>query len=200
MNHPDRASLCLTLESDLIPRFFQFLQQGFMVEANTGCDIKTLLCDQLGLNPEYLEKRIQTIFLDGSPVDDVNTAMIKHGSTLALSAAMPGLLGATLRKGSYYATMRSQISYGETARPTPTREGIVILKFFNLLIRELGPIFLKKGVWIKGKDLEDFFRRQSDRFWSKCKEARVDGERIDLERLADLDWTEKQVFLQVQDS
>jgi hypothetical protein len=98
----------MCLEDELIPRFFQLLQQGFAVKVQAGCSVKTLLCEQLGLSPEYLEERIQTIFLDGRPVDDVNSAIIEDGSTLALSAAMPGLAGATLRKGGYYAPMRGR--------------------------------------------------------------------------------------------
>ena len=67
----------------------------------------------LGLSPEYVDKRIQTLFLNGKAIDNPDTALLKEDSTLALSAAMPGLLGATLRKGSYYARMRNEISYQE---------------------------------------------------------------------------------------
>ena len=34
--------------------------------------------------------------LDGKPVDDIGSSFLHDGSTLALSAAMPGLVGATL--------------------------------------------------------------------------------------------------------
>ena len=169
-----------------------------MVKAQTGCSIKTFLCQQLGLSPEYLEKRIQTIFLDGRPVDDVNSTIIEHGSTLALSAAMPGLAGATLRKGGYYASMRSQISYREETRPEPVVEGVVSLKLFNLLLKELGPTFLKQGVWIDGKDLSDFFKRQPDNFWEGCHMAQLGGKDFDVAELSEMKWTGKEVFLQVR--
>ena len=168
-----------------------------MVKAKVDCTIKTLLCQQLGLNSEYLETRIQTIFLGGKPVDDVNSAIVMEGSTLALSAAMPGLVGATLRKGSYYASMRSQISYRETAPSKSPHNGMILLKLFNLILKELGPIFLKKGVWINGKDISDFFTRQSDDFWTGCKAAKVDGKKIDLDKLLDITWVNKHVFLQL---
>ncbi|MBW1863527.1 MAG: hypothetical protein JRJ02_14325, partial [Deltaproteobacteria bacterium] len=159
--------LNLSLEDNLVPNFFYLLQQGFMVKAQVG------FCKQLGVSPEYLEDRIQTIFLDGKPVDHVNSAIIEHGSTLALSAAMPGLLGATLRKGSYYAAMRSQISYRKKTKLGPIQEGMVFLKLFNLLLGELGPDFLKRGIWLDGKILEDFFKGQSNDFWAGCKAAGV---------------------------
>jgi len=171
-----------------------------MVKAEVGCSIKAFLCEQLGVSPEYLEDRIQTLFLDGKPVDDVNSAIIEHGSTLALSAAMPGFLGATLRKGSYYAAMRSEISYKKETESGPVQEGTVFLKLFNLLLGELGPAFLKQGIWLDGKILEDFFKSQSNDFWAGCKSARLNGERIDPDRLPGMNWANEQVFLQVQES
>lgn len=169
-----------------------------MVKAQVDCNIKTLLCQQLGLNPEYLEKRIQTIFLDGRPVDDVNSATVMQGSTLALSAAMPGLVGATLRKGSYYASMRSQISYREMTNSKSPHEGMILLKLFNLILKELGPAFLKQGIWINGKDISDFFIRQPDDFWAGCKAAKVDGEKFDLDKLIEITCADNHVFLQLK--
>ena len=186
------------VKDDLIPRFFKLLQQGFRVKARVGCSIKTLLCRQLGLSPEYLEERIQTIFLDGRPVDDVNSAIIEHGSTLALSAAMPGLAGATLRKGGLYASMRSQITYREATTSKPLEEGTILLKLFNLPLRELGPTFLKRGVGIKGKDLSDFFERQPDDFWAGCHMAQLGGKDLDVAELLEKKWTDEEVFLQIR--
>jgi len=191
-------NLCLCLEDDLIPRFFQLLQKGFIVKAHVGCSIKTLLCEQLDLSPDYLEERIQTIFLDGKPVDDVNIATVKQGSTLALSAALPGLVGAMLRKGGYYAPMRDQISYREVTTSEPLQEGIIFLKLFNLTLKELGPTFLKRGVWINGEDLSDFFKRQPDDFWSAFKAARVDGKKFDLEKIPEIRLADRYVLLQLR--
>jgi hypothetical protein len=169
-----------------------------MLKAQIGCSIETLLCKQFGLSAEYLGKRIQTIFLDGRPVDDVNSTIIEHGSTLALSAAMPGLAGATLRKGSFYASMRSQISYREVTTSKPLQEGIILLKLFNLLLKELGPTFLKQGVWINGKDLSDFFRGQPDDFWAGCHMAQLGGKDLNVAELSEMNWADKEVFLQVR--
>lgn len=168
------------------------------MKAQVGCSIKTLLCRQLGLSPEYVEKRIQTIFLDGRSVDDLNSAVVEDGSTLALSAAMPGLAGATLRKGGYYAPMRSQISYREVTTSKPLEEGTILLKLFNLPLKELGPTFLKRGVWIKGKDLSDFFERQPDDFWARCHMAQLGGKDLDVAELLEKKCTDEDVFLQVR--
>ena len=169
-----------------------------MVNAQVGSTIKSLLCQQFGLSPEYLENRIQTIFLDGKPVDNVDSATVKQGSTVALSAALPGLAGATLRRGGYYAPMRSQISHREEAAPEPHHEGMIFLKLFNLLLKELGPSFLKRGIWVKGKDLSDLFKRQPDDFWAGYKGAKLDGEKIDLKTLKEINWADTHGFLQVR--
>ena len=169
-----------------------------MVKVQVGSTIKSLLCQQFGLSPEYLEKRIQTIFLDGKPVDNVDSVIVKQGSTLALSAALPGLAGATLRRGGYYAPMRSQISHREEAAPEPHHEGMIFLKIFNMLLKELGAFFLKRGIWVKGKDLSDLFKRQPDDFWARCEGVKLDGEKIDLKRLKEINWADRHVFLQVR--
>ncbi|NVL91793.1 MAG: hypothetical protein HWN71_01990 [Desulfobacterales bacterium] len=169
-----------------------------MVKVRVGCSIKSLLCHQLGLSPEYLEGRIQTILLDGRPVDDVESAIVKQGSILALSAALPGLVGATLRRGGYYAPLRSHISHSEAASSQPIQEGMISLKLFNLPLDELGSTFLKKGIWINGRDLADFLKRQPDAFWSRCKGATVDGKKFDLDKLAKMKWPDRHVFLRVR--
>ena len=189
------TELCLYLGESLIPRFFQFLQQGFRVKVQAACSIKTFLCDQIGLDSEYIEKRVKTLFLDGKPVDDVNSATIRDGSVLALSAAMPGLAGAVLRRGGYYASMRNTISHREESESKCAHDGMVSLKIFNILLKEMGPAFLKKGIWIHGKDLQDFMEGKWDDLWGKCKRATVDGKEVDLKALPKIKWAEKEVFL-----
>jgi hypothetical protein len=190
----------LILEPRLIPRFFLFLRQGVELRTRVGCSVKALLCDELGIRTEYLDERVQTLFLDGKPVDDVTSARVPDGSTLALSAAMPGLAGATLRKGGFYARMRGHISHKEETAPLRSRQGTVILKLFNFVGKELGPGFLKQGVWIKGKALEDFFQTQGDDFWGGCEEVHVDGKAIAPDQLPNVRWGEKKVFLQLHPS
>jgi hypothetical protein len=190
--------LCLHLEERLIPRFFQFLQQGFRVKVQAGCTVKSLLCEQLGLDPEYIEKRIKTLFLNGKPVDDINSAIIRNGSTLALSAAMPGLVGAVLRRGGFFASMRSTISHREETAVERPQEGMVSLKLFNILLREIGPAFLGRGIWILGKDLQNFIEGKLDDFWTGCKKATVDGKEVDLKKLSSIKWAAKDVFLRLK--
>ena len=191
------SNLSLTLEKTLIPVFYQLLSQGFAIQAQLGCTIKELLCGQIGIKDDYLEERIQTIFLDYKTVDDVNSAVIREGSILALSAAMPGVLGATLRKGGWYAPMRRQISHDKDMPSDLHKKGEVTIKLFNLIARELGPLFLEQGIRVKGEDFFDITARNEKVFMTGCKKAIKDGNDIIPEKLMEVEWREKQVLLQI---
>jgi hypothetical protein len=175
------VSLRLNLDADAIHTFFPLLQQGFMVKIQVGCSIKTTLCRQFGLSPQYVETRIKTIFLDGKPVDDIDSAIVKEGSTLALSAAMPGLAGAILRSGGQLAPLRSEIAHREGNQALTRREGMVIVKLFNLIMDELGPIFLKRGILLRREHLESFLIGLGEDFWARCAEAELDGQGVGVE-------------------
>jgi hypothetical protein len=182
------TSLKLILDKKLFPFFAPLLQKGVMLKVQVGCSLSTLLVDQLGLKPEYMKERIKTIFLEGNPVDDLETALVKDGSVLALSAAMPGLAGATLRRGGFFAGMRSPILQREMITPTSPEEGFVVIKLFNLLIRELGPIFLDRGIFFPPNDFGEFLKNLPDEFWRGCKEIKVNGEEKDEVQLRNLSW------------
>lgn len=189
-----------TLDEGLIPVFFRILQQGFRVEANVGCSVRAFLCEQQGVAPEYLEERIQTIFLDGKPVDNVDTAMVGDGATLSLSAALPGLVGAVMRRGGYYALMRDQISYkGEFTSPK-IKSGKVFMKLFNLPLRELGPLFLERGIFADGANLKDILAAHTDDLRGGCRSFLVNGKTIDLEHVQEMDWENRNIFLQIKKS
>ncbi len=198
LNNTSNINLSLTLEKTLIPIFYQFLSKGFIIHTRTGCTIKDLLCGQLGIKDDYLEERIQTIFLDNKTVDDVDSAVIQEGSILALSAAMPGVLGATLRKGGRYAPMRRQISHDKDIEPDTNVKGEITIKLFNLIARELGPLFLEQGIRVKGEDFFDITARNEKVFMTGCKKAIKDGNDIVPEKLMEVEWKGKTVFLQIK--
>lgn len=169
MHSQGEARLCLVMTEDRVSTLFLILQQGFLLKAHVGCSLNMFLTQQIGLSPEYIMEKIQTIFLDGRPVDDLNGAIIKDGSHLALSAAMPGLVGAAMRRGGIYSTLRDSITYQETENPCVLKEGTVHIKLFNLLMKDLGPHFLKTGVFIPSSDLADFLSTRTEAFWLGCK-------------------------------
>jgi hypothetical protein len=115
-----------------------------------------LLCEQIGIPRDYLDDRIQTLFLNAKAVDNVDTATVTDGAVIALSAAMPGLVGATLRKGGTFSGLRAAISQRDTAACEDSVPGTITLKLFNLVAEEMGLDLLARGALFPGKRLGDY--------------------------------------------
>jgi hypothetical protein len=160
------------------------LQRGCKVPIRLGVSLETLFLEDLKFPPDLIADRIQTIFLDGIPVDNLETATVKDGSTLALSSALPGLVGASFRKGGYYSALRLKIS-SETSITTPhPGTGWITLKLFNLLLNDCGPHLLGQGVHLERHILLDFFSHKGPDFWREVAEMTLDDRAISREELA----------------
>ena len=190
--------LSIVIGEDQLAAFYPLLHQGFRVDVVVGQSIQKMLCHQLNINADYLEERIKTIFLDGKPVDDVHTAIIRDGATLSLSAAMPGLVGATFRKGGPLASFRSSITHQKGDETADQRQGHVTLKLFNLLVKELGPTFLERGILIRKDDWEDVVNHQSEKFWTKCKRIRINGQDTTPQELVSLTFPDQPRFVRIK--
>ena len=189
--------LTLIVNARVVPLFFQLLGHGFYVNVQTGCSVKELLCNQLGIHEDYLAQRIQTIFLNAKVVDDVNSAIVQEDATLALSGAMPGLVGAILRSGGFYAPMRSQISHEEN-RPRPElKKGNITLKLWNLVVKEIGPTFLERGIWIETEECKSFIERHSEELKTGSVSAELEDNSIEADHLQDITWKGNLVFLKI---
>ncbi|MDQ7783931.1 MAG: hypothetical protein RDU20_13695 [Desulfomonilaceae bacterium] len=179
------TEVCLTWAADKPSGFQLLLQQGFVVPVTVGSNIRAVLCDQLGVSHDYLDNRINTIFLDGKPVDDVDKATVADGSTLALSASMPGLVGAAMRKGGLIARFRGAITHTDQDSPAQGGQGTITVKLYNLVVDELGPTFLKSGISLRDEDMQVFLENRSALFWTDCKKAELNGREVDPGRLLD---------------
>jgi hypothetical protein len=190
--------LSLVVNAKLVPLFFQLLGHGFRVNVQTGTSVKELLCNQLGIHEDYLAQRIQTIFLNFKVVDDVNSAIVDRDATLALSGAMPGLVGAILRSGGFYAPMRSQISHAKDAPTSQLMNGQVTLKLWNLVVKELGPTFLERGIRIEAEEVQSFIKRHLEALKIECQAVELNDNPAEVDRLRKAEWKTKLVFLQVK--
>ena len=184
-----------TLEIDLIgdrlPSFSPLLQRGVTVRLGEETNVSNFLCHHLGIEPEFVEHAITTIFLNGKPVDDLDRATLGHGDTLALSAAMPGLVGATMRRQGLVASFRSNISYREYGRREQTGASItIVLKLFNLMIEALGPALLQRGVLVERGGWEEFLIRSRPDFWEHCQAVKLNGRQVHPRGAAPLPWPE----------
>lgn len=193
----DTDQLALLVDAHLVPLFFQLLGHGFRVNVQTGHSVKEILCNQLGIHADYLAQRIKTIFLDAKVVDDVDSALVQKDATMALSGAMPGLVGAVLRSGGFYAPMRRQISHKKDLSATDPEAGQIILKLWNLVVKELGPAFLERGIEIQGAEMRWFMERHWKEIQNGCKGIELDGKQATIDQLMDLTYDADLVFLKV---
>jgi hypothetical protein len=177
------VKLDLTLPETAVSRFFPLLGQGVLVRGPGGETVEGFLQKTAGVSPVYLKDRVQTVFLNGRALDDLKTATVADGATLALSAAMPGLAGAVLRRGGFYAAMRRQISHEAGGPAGVGQEITVTLKLFNLVARDLGPGLLAKGVLLPADQLKDFIDRQGRWIWVGCIAAEADGRPVETARV-----------------
>ncbi|MFO7716462.1 hypothetical protein [Desulfosarcina sp.] len=168
----------LHVDPSCIHLFYALLEKGVIVSAKTGCTLRDFLCGQLGISGDYLNQRVQTLFLDARPVDDVDAVVVRNGSTLALSAAMPGLLGATMRKGGRYAAFRKDISQPADACGVCETSGQVTVKLFNMVAREVGGRLLEAGVEVDGRDLQRSIDRCPEAFGRCIRKVRRDGQTV----------------------
>jgi hypothetical protein len=100
------------------------------------------------------------------------------------------LVGATLRRAGYFASLRSQISHPADENPSSITEGMFVLKLFNVLAREVGERIFREGVWIRKEDMEDFIGNRPADFWERCTQARLNGIEVDLGELRRMEWPE----------
>jgi len=200
MDKTPTPRIVLDLHEKLLSRFTALFSKGVVVEARTGCTLREFVCEQLRVPEEYLEQRIQTIFLNGKAVDDYATAIVTDGASLALSAAMPGLVGAVFRRGGFYAGLRNTVTHQSDGSAACAMAGSVTVKLFNLTVKEIGPLMLKNGVRVGGKDLQGLLVQFADDFQSGCRQALLDDQPISLDKLTGRLATFDQVDLRISES
>ncbi|BDD87434.1 hypothetical protein [Desulfofustis limnaeus] len=148
--------LRLKLQPEDLPRLATLLQAGFYITAVEGDSVSSVLQRLPGFTPEYIERDVQTIFLNGTAIDDLSVPLTGSSAVIALSAAMPGLAGAILRKNSPHASLRQPFIGG---RRTTTGSPLAVqIKLFNQLAVERGPELCRAGVSVKASELTSFFR------------------------------------------
>jgi hypothetical protein len=154
---PDNSQIVeIRVQADSIGRYTAIFQTGVTLMTSGVVSIGIFLSSLPGFSVEYINLRVQTIFLNGSAVDDLETPLTGAQPVLALSAAMPGLAGAIFRRNSMHAALRS----ASVQDPLPSEQSdmhTVTLKLFNMIATEMGPGLLAAGVGFTGAKLSDLF-------------------------------------------
>lgn len=122
------------------------LQGGFYILTSDGISLQSFLISSCNIPETYIKEKVKTVFHNSNPVDDPECTRLHGDSVIAISGAMPGLVGAMMRMGSPYAAMRESITEkgddtSETGQPV-----YVKLKLFNIILQDLGGKFRSAGV------------------------------------------------------
>ena len=172
-------TLSVQLPEEAVTGFASLLQHGILFPVKHPVAILPFLLTLPGFNADYIEKSVQTIFIDGVAADTLERNLTA-GSTLALSAAMPGLAGAIFRRQGVHGSLRSQ----PAAQPPSdsTTAGFITLKLFNRIAADRAGDLLAHGILLTGKALHAFAARQKHLFQPPVK-IKLDGRDLDFPAL-----------------
>jgi hypothetical protein len=154
--------LILTVPQETVAGFASLLQHGVLCPIDRPIAVLPFLLSLPGFNAEYIENRVQTIFVNGIAVDSLDR-VLSAGSTLALSAAMPGLAGAIFRRQGLHGSLRSQPEAKATSSIL-SDSGFITLKLFNTIATDRVHDLLASGILISGKAFCDFAARREHLF------------------------------------
>ncbi len=158
-NRDTKHHIVLVVKEQNIGSYTTILQSGIFLEGFAGQAIGIFLNNLPRFDMDYIVNRIQTIFLDGNAIDDMEAIFTKTNSVLAISAAMPGLAGAIFRKKSLHAALRT--SGSEAVQASSSGQKLMVcLKLFNMIATEKGAGILEKGGIFPGSNLIEFFNQR----------------------------------------
>lgn len=175
------SSIRLTVTAEALPLFTTVLQSGIDVKVPHGKTLGKFLSNFPGFTAEYLAETVQTIFLNGTAVDDLTLPLTGSNPVLALSAAMPGLAGAIFRKNSFHSALRTDTN-ALPSEPIQHESITVTLKLFNSIARERGGALLQSGQAIKADLLANFLIKRPS-LWQHVLSIQFDDKEIDHKEL-----------------
>ena len=183
MKGPDLSltKIEMSAQPGVVSFFYYIFQRGFIFPCNVETSIEDLLLRQMVLDRAFVEEKVSTVFLDGRCVDDIASAILKNGSVVALSSAMPGLAGATMRRKGIYSCLRESIAYADKEEKDAIKEGLITIKLFNLLMTDLGRRFLEKGIILPASDIMALFSPDNDGFWMHVDSVKLRGRPVSRE-------------------
>lgn len=154
---PQPPTITIKLSDEGMEKFTTLLQSGIEIETTAGESILSFLEKIPGFTPEYIDNEVQTIFLNGTAMDDVHAPLTESDAVVALSAAMPGLSGAIYRKNSIHSHLRSVHHTADQAEVNHEKIAIY-LKLFNSIAKDRGAELLRGGVTMKTGTILTFFQ------------------------------------------
>lgn len=139
------------------------LREGVEISIRAGRTLRQTMEEDLGFCPECVQERVQTVFLNGSPVDDIDADAATQGCTLALAGALPGVAGIAMRRGSPVGVFREGITHEVERAGTAAAERLTVtLKLFNSVALECLAQVLEQGVLVRAARLQELLEGDAD--------------------------------------
>jgi hypothetical protein len=137
----------LKVKKSAVLEFVKTLQGGFYIKSPEGISVMEFLTEICKVSNDYIVENVKTVFINQKPADKLDEVLIAPEMTCALSGAMPGLVGAMMRMGSFYSVLREGITYHNSGSGKTGNETLVKLKLFNKVLYDKGPEFLLRGIY-----------------------------------------------------
>jgi len=166
-------------DSRMISEMTTLLQNGFYLKATTGKNLREILIE-IGFSNEFIDTSIKTVFLNSQPVDDIDRTHVSEWDVVGLSGSMPGLVGASLRSGSYLASFRQTITQVPEEPTEDLTKGMIRFKTFNVVLKETGEHFLKGGLFLKATRLSGFLQERNRSFFEHCHRILFNDKAVDF--------------------
>lgn len=147
-------TLLFRCPDNILLRLVTVLQSGFFRSTAEGESILSFLMSIEGFSEKYIVDEVQTIFFNGDALDDMEATIIGEKAVIALSAAMPGLAGAILRKGSPVGALKK--SRTNSSGVSGGSYVDVQVKLFNTVALDRGPELFTRGIRLKTIELISF--------------------------------------------
>lgn len=177
VHHQTSASyfLRIYLNKDFEVHMTSLLQGGITLPCSSE-NVAEFLLTLPDFTLDYLADRVQTILLNGDAVDDLEISFSPGKNTIALSAAMPGLAGAILRRNSLCSALRK--TAGGRPESDPDNASIEVkIKLFNMIAQEKGGPLLRQGGIIESVLIYDYFQNRPG-LLAKLDKIELDKEEI----------------------
>ncbi len=188
----------LRIPVDATKKYTTILQTGILEERNASTSIGDFLASLPGFTRQYVRERIETIFLNGLPVDDLETILSGPSPVLAISAAMPGLAGAIFRKNSFHAPLRTTAPAPLPVNAQPTEKIMIRLKMFNVIASEKGGALRQNGCVLPSNSVLRFIGYRPQLF-SNLLTLRCDDIPVGLDDLDSILHTSATIFLRIKE-
>jgi hypothetical protein len=180
---PETRALIIRADAEALAALAPLAREGFGIDIAAGRSLRQTLAEDLGLGTECVEKRIQTVFLDGSPVDDIDADHARPGSALALAGALPGVAGICMQRQSRIGVYREGITHqAAAALPATARSLRITLKLFNVVAVECLAQVLSHGVEVRSGRLAELLEDNPEAL--ARAELSLDGQPISRDALA----------------